>query len=847
MRHLSQLMVVAEQRPQSGLVCAALAFGVGAGCEKPEHAGALHLLEHALVQSLRDPCSEAPHEALLVNGRTTYFFLSVSVSGLPQEIDSVVSLVARIWLFRRLTDGETRREAGVILSEIASRAARVDHHCHWASAQLLGRRFGFPVEGCRDSLQRLSAVQVNHYLALLEPSSAVLALAGDLDTEDLDFAAHGRKGPTLAVASEGRCAGYDGDVCREVCPTLCRDRVRLTHAPESDSCVAVAIPCILHEDRPALDLLAHVVNTSGSTGHESAGRLADDRKSGLAIRVVNLGPFPAVMLVTGRGSDAGHVSLSVSDVRDRLLGAVDSVTDAMLMELRQRILLDWTIRQQAPEMRAATLCVSQLLSDRDFSDRYVAQITDSSRLRLEKVISDYLVGERLLLPGRHRGMRLGQSPPRNGGYAANRVACYRRIHEGKRRNSSQCTTHQLVPSDHGGEPDEPSKRKRMDSMAVCAFLFAREPSPDTAEREASGLAALAMESELLSRTLNRRLCLSSFTSKDSAGLVVSGSSQHVSRVVPRVLDLAAAPSLSRDAFAEAKARRVKYLRWLHEQQFLRSQAHMEECLFRGTSYEHPTYGTFEGLECIDYADMQRHLAGQACRSAVVLLVGHGQGTQLLRSVHSTGSSAAGGIPPVTARASEESRSDLGVASSCLVQDRGSGGILHCLGFAIPCFTDPAYADLCLLNLRLAGCPTRLSILRRNLRSGFHLYEVRSDITRYRGGNVLWIRWLIPSDRRVDPSAVLEVVRREAQSLTESLDDDTLHELKKLWERQYARATQGIVAQATTSAYHELNGLGLDFSERFSSWIAATSGLRVEETAERFLGPSPHTQMIRTER
>jgi len=182
-------------------------------------------------------------------------------------------------------------------------------------------------------------------------------------------------------------------------------------------------------------------------------------------------------------------------------------------------------------------------------------------------------------------------------------------------------------------------------------------------------------------------------------------------------------------------------------------------------------------------------------------------------------------------------------SAYLVRGIGRETTLYCLGFPIPALTDPEYARLSLLNLRLAGSSTGLSVLWRKLREYCSCYGVHSSLTQYRHRNLLWIQCLASDNRDGELGECVNLVTKELCTLPDAISKGDLDKLKKLWVRQYKRSVQGIVAEATTKGYHELNGLGEDFSVQFAKQVADTELPQLRKTAERYLVLNPDNLAI----
>jgi zinc protease len=838
---------IAIEGRQCDVLCATIGFRIGASSETPELAGVSHLLEHVLVHWLKRRGMELRCGPLLINGRTTFYSTSISIVALPHEITFVLDLLSGLWVFPVLSERDLGTEVDVVLSEIGARKEKPDIiYARQVLAELLGKRFGLPIEGHGTSLRSLTVSQLEEHYRHFRPWNAVLSLVGSFDPDklahrlltDCDFL-QAAFGGSRVISESGFYppvnSGPVGNPVRQV------DKVATQPG------LAIAIPSVLHRDRPVLELLSYLLNHCDPYTTVRNEDQMQWRKLKWRTRIIDMGPFPTLMVLKpSSSSNTESKAYSLLGTAQELASAiVGSTPEAVLAGLKRRIHVDWLFEQQKPEMRAATLCSNRLLGHWSLGDILVERITRTSRAKLEGVLSKYLVPERLVIPRAHSNSPIDHAGV---GRAAARTwgtSCRSR-HRGV-RNKSTHSRQEPGPDEqvlanaglnvvHGYELQV--------GIAVIAVFFVRSVSVNVKERKVSGLASLVLEKELLSRQGSQGPRVTSFTSKDVAGLIIEGPRSELRDVLEQLLDLLSEPSLSEESFTSAKRQRIAYLRSRSGECSIMCLEELEKQAFQGTPYEYPTYGTVEQLLTLEYEDMQQHYETLRAKRVIVSVAGNIDDLDLQRDVGFEPGCSNGNSPDYTMLSQLGlSRRRSPVPSAYLVRGIGHQATLYCLGFPIPALADPEHARLSLLNLRLAGSSTGLSVLWRKLREYCSCYGVHSSLTQYRHRNLLWIQYLVSGNWDREFSECVNLVTKELSSLSDTISKEDLYKLKKLWIRQYKRSVQGIVAKATTRGYHELNGLGKDFSVRFAKQVADTELPQLRKTAEHYLVLNPDNLAI----
>ena len=261
------LTVVFEEQHASKVVAMQVWVKAGSADERPDQAGLAHLHEHMLFKGT---ASRGPGEVAAaieskggeINAWTSFdqtVYHAVIASRFAREALEVLADVVRR---SRFDPDELAREIAVVCEEIkrsedtpARRASR-----DLFSALYQVHPYRFPVLGTPETVRSFTREKVlEFYERHYAPKNAVLSVVGDLTEAEVR-----RHAEALFDGDWGR--PYPGSVARAVEPPLSGRRfvLREDDVKESYLNLAFQIPDVLHEDTPALDLLAIVAGQSYS-------------------------------------------------------------------------------------------------------------------------------------------------------------------------------------------------------------------------------------------------------------------------------------------------------------------------------------------------------------------------------------------------------------------------------------------------------------------------------------------------------------------------------------------------------------------------------------------------------
>jgi predicted Zn-dependent peptidase len=190
-------------RPGTGLVNGALLVAGGERLLPPEQAGLANLAAAMLNAGAAGKDTAAYADAVATLGASieaiaTSRHLAIELSGLSSRLLPTLDLFADMIIRPNLSPEDFEREKGLVLDDIRSRVERPQTVGFLAAhALLLGRDhpLGRPVSGYPDTVAPLTLPQLKSSLpALLNPSNAVIVMAGDVEPKELQAALDTRLG-----------------------------------------------------------------------------------------------------------------------------------------------------------------------------------------------------------------------------------------------------------------------------------------------------------------------------------------------------------------------------------------------------------------------------------------------------------------------------------------------------------------------------------------------------------------------------------------------------------------------------------------------------------------------------
>lgn len=261
------MRVVTQAMPASRSVSVALFVPVGSRHEDDRRAGLSHLLEHLVFKGTRGHPEPGALSQLVegvggsINASTdrelTVFTAKVPAGRLEPALDAVRELALRPLLRRR----DLVAEKPIIVDEIRSYVDSPADHVFSLFDQLLFERhpLGREIAGTIGSVRRAThAAVVDHWRAAYRPGEMVLAVAGDVDHDQV-----------VSVAGGWRAEGPDTDGLTPLAtPTVlaaptpsAAGSIRVSYRDLSQGNLCLGMPGVARDDpdRWALELLGAIL------------------------------------------------------------------------------------------------------------------------------------------------------------------------------------------------------------------------------------------------------------------------------------------------------------------------------------------------------------------------------------------------------------------------------------------------------------------------------------------------------------------------------------------------------------------------------------------------------------
>ena len=192
--HKSGLRIITSNMPSTRSVCIAIFIGIGSRYESDEEAGTCHFIEHMCFKGTkRRPSPMEIAETIegvggMLNGGTgkefTTYWCKVAKPHFPLALD----LLTDILRFPKFNSEDLERERGVILEELKESMDSPQDKVGLILNELMwpGQPLGRDIIGSRESISSLNRDSVLKYMReCYGPSNSVVAIAGDLDHDDI--------------------------------------------------------------------------------------------------------------------------------------------------------------------------------------------------------------------------------------------------------------------------------------------------------------------------------------------------------------------------------------------------------------------------------------------------------------------------------------------------------------------------------------------------------------------------------------------------------------------------------------------------------------------------------------
>jgi zinc protease len=360
-------------------------------------AGLSHYLEHMLFKGTtrragREISAAVQAHGGYINAYTT-FDRTVYYIDLPSEHTAIaIDLLADAVLCSTLPADETAKEKDVILREIAMTKDDPDNRL-WDtlfSTAFREHPYRQPIIGHRDVFSSVTHEDLlGYYRARYVPNNLVVVIVGDIDVATTRAAVEQHFG----AAPRARLAPVL--VPGEPLQLAPRSEHRFEDVELTRAALAWPIPGLGHHDAPVLDLLSMVLGSG-----DSSVLWQDIReKTGLVhtIDASSWNPGSGGLFCVSFTSDAAKRGAAAAAIARSLTRcATHGFTAAQLKKaLRQLVVGEINTRKtmsgQASRLGAAEVVVGDL----DYSRSYFERLRDITPADLRRVLSAYLVPERL--------------------------------------------------------------------------------------------------------------------------------------------------------------------------------------------------------------------------------------------------------------------------------------------------------------------------------------------------------------------------------------------------------------------------------------------------------------------
>ncbi|MDD5309320.1 MAG: pitrilysin family protein [Deltaproteobacteria bacterium] len=372
--------------------------GVGSADETPAEAGLAHVFEHMLFKGTkRRGVGEIPRDVERAGGRInawtshdeTVFHITLASRFWEEGLDILGDAIANTALDR----DELTRELAVILEEIRMGEDSPERVVIQDLFRGVFRRhpYGRPVIGFGKTVKSFTReVVADFYARWYTPSNMVLVVAGDFDPRLVSR----RVRKTFA---RFRARPVPKRVTRKPEPTQRASRVSHTTRPVAEAHVSLGFPApgLVHEDVPALDLLAAVLGQGASSRLETRVR----REAGLVseVRAMAYTPRDAGLLAVSATLPPSRIGKAVESLlAETLRLARELVGPEELEKARNMLESDAIYSEETVDGMARKLGFYQLhAGDVGFEARYLAALGRLDPAELLAAARRYLVPQRV--------------------------------------------------------------------------------------------------------------------------------------------------------------------------------------------------------------------------------------------------------------------------------------------------------------------------------------------------------------------------------------------------------------------------------------------------------------------
>jgi len=268
----SGLRVVLKESHAAPVVAFQFWIGAGAAVERPADAGMAHVLEHMLFKGTSRRgvgriAKDVERAGGYINAWTSHDETVCHLTIASRFADQGLDVLADAVFDPTIDAGELGREIRVVVEEI--RMGR-DNPGRMVTEQLFGQVFrghpyGRPVIGCERTVPRFTRARVRGFhRRWYAPGNLLLVVVGDFEEQRM-------LAGIREIAGNRRDAGATRPPGIAALPVQRRMRGAVAESPVTEASFAIGFPMpgMIHEDIPALDLLAAVLGQGVSSRLET--------------------------------------------------------------------------------------------------------------------------------------------------------------------------------------------------------------------------------------------------------------------------------------------------------------------------------------------------------------------------------------------------------------------------------------------------------------------------------------------------------------------------------------------------------------------------------------------------
>jgi len=387
------LQLVIKEERQWPVVAIGLYIRAGSLYERPQEAGAAHLVEHLLFEATGDDAQKlAPFVESMggrINASTLRDFVHVDVLMASPFIERVLPVLLEAVFKAQFTEQQFKRELAVVKREIADRRERVDVYLD----ELLWRLaydthpYGRPIGGTETDVERLTYDTVRQfYRRFYVPNNAALIVVGDVDPMWL----------------EGRVRQLTADVkARELHwqeppldPPLTQTRVKAETLQRPLSVLAFGWRAVGIEDKPtvcALDLIYTLLG-QGAVGRLNT-RLVKEEKVLLSAEVEFLTQkYPGLFIINAVVPPGREEEAQIAILKEVQRLAEEPLSEQELERAKRLLYAEYAFTNETYDDQAGSLGFYASIDNYRFALDYIAhvmqitpeQIQDTARRLLRR-------------------------------------------------------------------------------------------------------------------------------------------------------------------------------------------------------------------------------------------------------------------------------------------------------------------------------------------------------------------------------------------------------------------------------------------------------------------------------